>query len=319
MMKKLLLSAIALMMVLALACGAAADDKVNVYALKGPTGIGMVGVMEDHAEEYAFTLAGAPDEIVAAIASGSADIAACPTNLAAVLYKKTSGNVQLLALNTLGVLHVVSSDNSITSFADLAGRKVYATGQASVPEYVINYILEANGLTDKVEIEYIAEHSELATLLAAGKAEIGILPEPHVTSALMQNDSLKAVIDVTAAFKEAAAKAGSPDMELSMGCVIVRRDFAEANPEKVAAFLDAYSASVAMVNSDTDAASQLVEKHGVMPKAAVAKRAIPNCHIVFVEGEAVRTQIEPLYEVLLAANPASIGGALPDDGFYYVR
>ena len=319
MMKKLLLSAIALMMVLALACGAAADDKVNVYALKGPTGIGMVGVMEDHAEEYAFTLAGAPDEIVAAIASGSADIAACPTNLAAVLYKKTSGNVQLLALNTLGVLHVVSSDDSITSFADLAGRKVYATGQASVPEYVINYILEANGLTDKVEIEYVAEHSEQATLLAAGKAEIGILPEPHVTSALMQNDSLKTVIDVTAAFKEAAAKAGNPDMELSMGCVIVRRDFAEANPEKVAAFLDAYSASVAMVNSDTDAASQLVEKHGVMPKAAVAKRAIPNCHIVFVEGEAVRTQIEPLYEVLLAANPASIGGALPDDGFYYVR
>ena len=159
----------------------------------------------------------------------------------------------------------------------------------------------------------------LATLLAAGKAEIGILPEPHVTSALMQNDSLKAVIDVTAAFKEAAAKAGNPDMELSMGCVIVRRDFAEANPEKVAAFLDAYGASVAMVNSDADAASQLVEKHGVMPKAAVAKRAIPNCHIVFVEGEAVRTQIEPLYEVLLAANPASIGGALPDDGFYYVR
>ena len=319
MMKKLLLSAIALMMVLALACGAAADDKVNVYALKGPTGIGMVGVMENHPDEYTFTLAGAPDEIVAAIASGSADIAACPTNLAAVLYKKTSGNVQLLALNTLGVLHVVSSDDSITSFADLAGRKVYATGQASVPEYVINYILEANGLTDKVEIEYVAEHSELATLLAAGKAEIGILPEPHVTSALMQNDSLQAVIDVTAAFKEAASKAGNPDMELSMGCVIVRRDFAEANPEKVAAFLDAYAASVEMVNSDVDAAAELVQKHGVLPKAAVAKRAIPNCHIVFVEGEAVRTQIEPLYAVLLAANPKSIGGAMPDDAFYYVR
>lgn len=318
-MKKWLLSAALLVMLLAASCCAAADGKVNVYALKGPTGIGMVGVMEDHAEEYEFTLAGAPDEIVAAIASGSADIAACPTNLAAVLAKKTSGNVQLLALNTLGVLHVVSSDQTIASFEDLAGRKVYATGQASVPEYVINYILEANGLSDKVEIEYVAEHSELATLLASGKAEIGILPEPHVTSALMQNDSLAAVIDVTAAFKDAAAKAGEPDMELSMGCVVVRRDFAEANPEKVAAFLDAYAASVGLVNADADTASQLVEKHGMMPKAAVAKRAIPNCHIVFVEGEAVRTQIEPLYEVLLAANPASIGGALPDDSFYYVR
>lgn len=318
-MKKLLLCVAVLAMLLAVSCCAAADGKVNVYALKGPTGIGMVGVMEDHADEYEFTLAGAPDEIVAAVASGSADIAACPTNLAAVLAKKTNGNVQLLALNTLGVLHVVSNDETLSSFDDLAGRKVYATGQASVPEYVINYILEANGLTGKVEIEYVAEHSELATLLAAGKAEIGILPEPHVTSALMQNDSLRAVIDVTAAFKDAAAKAGTPDMELSMGCVIVRRDFAEANPEKVSAFLDAYAASVERVNADVDAASQLVEKHGVMPKAAVAKRAIPNCHIVFVEGEAMRAQIEPLYEVLLSANPASIGGALPDDGFYYAR
>ena len=318
MMKKLLLSAIALMMVLALACGAAADDKVNVYALKGPTGIGMVGVMEDHAEEYAFTLAGAPDEIVAAIASGSADIAACPTNLAAVLYKKTSGNVQLLALNTLGVLHVVSSDDSITSFADLAGRKVYATGQASVPEYVINYILEANGLTDKVEIEYVAEHSELATMLAAGRAQIGVLPEPHVTSALMQNDSLRAALDVTALFEDAARADSKEDMVLSMGCVIVRRAYAQEHPEALAQFRADYAASVEMVNADGSGAAQLVQKHGILPKAAVAERAIPNCHIVFITGEAMRAQIEPLYQLLYDANPASVGGAMPDDAFYYV-
>ena len=315
-LKTLLAAALALALVLAMTACGAADEPVRVFALKGPTGIGLSGVMEDPA--YAFTLVGAADEIVAAIASGSADIAACPTNLAATLYQKTKGSVQLLALNTLGVLHVVSSDHSIDSFDDLAGRKVYATGQASVPEYVVRYILEQNGLTDKVEIEYVAEHSELATLMAAGKAEIGILPEPHVTSALMQNDALKAVIDVTAAFEAAAEKAGS-DMVLSMGCVIVRRAFAEENPEKVEAFMDAYSKSVEMVNSDPEAASQLVEKHGVMPKAAVAQRAIPNCHIVFIEGAEMRKQISPLYTVLYNANPASIGGALPGDDFYYAR
>ena len=318
-MKKMLFAAFLLIMILALACTAMAEDKVNVFALKGPTGIGMVGVMEDHPDEYNFTIAGAADEIVAAIASGSADIAACPTNLAATLYKKTNGNVQLMALNTLGVLHVVSSDPTIDSFDDLAGRKLYATGQATVPEYALRYILEQNGLSDKVEVEFIAEHSELATLMAAGKVEIGMLPEPHVTSVLMQNKEMQTVIDVTEAFESAAAAAGSEDMVLSMGCVIVRRAFAEQNPEKVSAFLDAYSASVAMVNADAAAAGALVEKHGVMPKAAVATRAIPNCHIVFIEGEAVRAQIEPLYEVLHAANPASIGGALPDDAFYYVR
>lgn len=317
-MKKIFAAVLAALLVVMLAACASAEP-VNVYALKGPTGIGMVGVMRDHADEYSFTLCGAPDEIVAAIASGSADIAAAPTNLAATLYKKTNGGVQLLALNTLGVLHVVSSDASIDSIDDLAGRKVYATGQASVPEYVINYILEQNGLTDKVEIEWVAEHSELATLLAAGEAEIGILPEPHVTSALMQNDKLAPVLDVTALFDEAAAKAGNENMVLSMGCVIVRKEFAEQNPDKVSAFLDAYKASVELVNSDAETASQLVEANGVMPKAAVAKRAIPNCHIVFVEGEEMRAQIEPLYELLFAANPASIGGQLPDDAFYYAR
>ena len=318
-MKKLSMLVAALLAAAFLFSCALADEPVRVFALKGPTGIGMVGVMENHPDEYAFTLAGAPDEIVAAIASGSADIAACPTNLAATLYNKTKGNVQLMALNTLGVLHVVSSDESISSFADLAGRKVYATGQGSVPEYVINYILEQNGIADQVELEYVAEHSELATLLAAGSAEIGILPEPHVTSALMQNDSLRTVIDVTSAFEDAARMAGSDAMVLSMGCVIVRREFAENNPRLVEAFLDAYSESVAFVNADPYAASQLVEKHGVMPKAAVAKRAIPNCHIVFVEGTQMRAQIEPLYDLLFAANPASVGGALPGDDFYYAR
>ena len=289
---------------------------MNVFALKGPTGIGLVGVMEDDA--YNFTLAGAADEIVAAIASGSADIAACPTNLAATLYNKTKGNVQLAALNTLGVLHVVSTDHTIDSIDDLAGRKVYATGQASVPEYVIRYLLESAGIADKVDLEFVAEHSELATMMAAGKAETGILPEPHVTSALMQNDKLKAVIDVTVAFEEAAKAAGT-EMVLSMGCVIVRREFAENHPEKVEDFLDAYSESVAFVNGDVAAASELVQKHGVMPKAAVAARAIPNCHIVFVEGAQMRTQIEPLYGLLHAANPASVGGALPGDDFYYVH
>ena len=319
MMKKMMLCMLAMVLALSLCAMSVAEEKVNVFALKGPTGIGLTGVMENHAEDYSFTLAGAADEIVAAIASGSADIAACPTNLASTLYKKTSGNVQLMALNTLGVLHIVSSDPSIDSFDDLAGRKLYATGQATVPEYALRYILEQSGLTDKVEVEFVAEHSELATLMAAGKIEIGMLPEPHVTSVLMQNQNMKTVIDVTEAFERAAAKAGAEDMVLSMGCVIVRREFAEQNPEKVSAFLDAYSASVAMVNGDAAAAGELVQKHGIMPKAAVATRAIPNCHIVFIEGESVRTQVEPLYEVLLAANPASIGGALPGDDFYYVR
>ena len=318
-MKRIGFAVLAALLLMALSACAFAEDPTRVYALKGPTGIGMVGIMQENEGDYAFTLCGAADEIVAAVASGSADIAACPTNLATTLYNKTNGGVQLLALNTLGVLHVVTSDPAIQSVQDLAGRTVYATGQASVPEYVIRYILEQNGLADRVTVEYVAEHSELATLLATGQVETGILPEPHVTSAQMQNDQLRAALDVTELFEDAARAAGKEDMVLSMGCVIVRREYAQSHPDQVSAFMDAYAASVEFVNTDVSAAAQQVEAFGIMPKAAAAERAIPNCHIVFIEGDAMRAQIAPLYALLYEANPAAIGGALPGDDFYYVR
>ena len=318
-MKKMMCIALALALCLALALGAAAEEAVNVLALKGPTGIGMVKLMEDNDGAYAFTLAGAPDEAVAAIASGAADIAAVPTNLASALYAKTNGNVQLLALNTLGVLHILEKGETVQRVEDLAGKTLYATGQGSTPEYVLNYILEQNGLTDKVNVEYKAEHSELATLAAAGQADLVMLPEPNVTSVLMNNADFREALDVTELFAEAAKKDGQEGTVLSMGCVIVRRAFAEQNPDKVSAFMDAYAASVAFVNEDVDAAAQMVEAQGILPKAAVAKQAIPNCHIVFVEGEEMKAQIKPFFEMLFEANPASIGGALPADDFYYAR
>lgn len=318
-MKRMTALLLTLLLSLALALGAQAQDAVNVVALKGPTGIGMVKMMDENDGTYAFTLAGAPDEVVAAIASGAADIAAAPTNLAASLYNKTDGNVQLLALNTLGVLHILEKGDSVKSVADLSGRTLYATGQGAVPEYVLNYILAQNGLEGKVNVEYKAEHSELATLAAAGQVDLVMLPEPNVTSVLMNNADFREALDVTELFGEAAEKDGKAGTALSMGCVIVRRDFAEQNPERVAAFLDAYKSSVEFVNGDVDAASALVEAQGILPKAAVAKQAIPNCHIVFVEGEEMKAQIKPFFEMLLDANPASVGGKLPADDFYYAR
>ena len=243
-MKRILIALLCCLTLLLAAPALGEEAPMRVYTLAGPTGIGMAGIMEGNEGAYEFTLCSAANDIVAAIASGSADVASCPTNLAATLYQKTSGAVQLLALNTLGVLHVVTADESIQSVQDLAGRTVYATGQGSVPEYALSYILEQNGLTGSVTVEYVAEHSELATMLAAGRAQIGVLPEPHVTSALMQNDSLRAALDVTALFEDAARADGKEGMVLSMGCVIVRRAYAQEHPEALAQFMADYAASV---------------------------------------------------------------------------
>ncbi|MCH5286146.1 MAG: ABC transporter substrate-binding protein [Christensenellaceae bacterium] len=316
-MKKLLAILLTLCLMLPVAA-LAADAPVNVYALMGPTGIGMVKLMNDNDGTYDFKLVSAPDEVVAAIASGNADIAAVPTNLAATLYQKLSGGVQLVALNTLGVLHILDKTGEINEIGDLAGKTLYASGQGAIPEYALNYILAANGLTDSVTVEYKAEHAELATLAASGEVDVCMLPEPNVTAVLMQNSDFRIALDVTALYDEAAAAAGAEGTTMSMGCVIVRREWAEANPDKLAAFLTAYEESVGFVNSDVEAAAQMVEEQGIMPKAAVAAKAIPNCHIVFIAGEEMKTMIEPFFEVLCNANPGAVGGALPAEDFYYM-
>lgn len=316
-MKKLL--AILLTLCLLLPVAALADDTpINVYALMGPTGIGMVKIMNDNDGAYHFELVNAPDEVVAAIASGNADIAAVPTNLAATLYQKLNGGVQLVALNTLGVLYILDSTGEVHELADLSGRTLYVSGQGAIPEYALNYILEANGLTDSVTVEFMPDHATLATQAAQGMVDLCLLPEPNVTAVLSQNPDFRIALDVTALYDEAATASGAEGTTMSMGCVIVRREWAEAHPDELAAFMAACDESVAFVNSDVEAAAQMVETQGIMPKAAVAAKAIPNCHIVFITGEEMKTQIEPFFEVLYNANPSSVGGALPDDDFYFM-
>lgn len=315
-MKKIIAVCMLLVMLLSLATAANAEA-IQVYALKGPTGIGMVKMMNDNDGTYDFHLAGSPDEVVSAVASGNADIAAVPTNLAATLYNKTSGKVQLAALNTLGVLSILEKGDSVQSVEDLAGKTIYATGKGSTPEYVLNYILEANGLADQVTVEWKTEHAELATLAVAGEVDLVLLPEPNVTSVLMQNKDFRIALDVTTLYDAAAAANGNAGATMAMGCLIVRKEFAEANPEAVTAFLASYAESVTFVNSNVEEAAAMVEAQGIIPKAAIAKKAIPNCHIVMIDGADMKTSIEPFFEVLFQANPKSVGGTLPGADFYY--
>lgn len=292
---------------------------VNIAALKGPTALGMLQIMENNetgtaANNYQFTLAGAADEIVAKIASGELDIAAVPTNVGATLYKKTEGDVQLAALNTLGVLYILENGESVQSVADLAGKSIVATGQGSTPEYALNLILEKNGLTDSVTVEYKSEHSEVPPMLLSGEASIAMLPQPFVTSVLTQNETIRVALDVT----EEWNKAVNGESDLTMGCVVVRREFAENNPKALNAFLDEYQASVEAVNADPAAAAQISEKFDII-KAAVAEKAIPECNIVFIEGDEMQRIASGCLQVLFDANPKSVGGSLPDEAFYYKR
>ncbi len=320
-MKKIIAIVLALVLCLGLtACAAdnSVDDvQARIIALKGPTGIGMAKMMEDNKEEkYAFTVAAQPTEAVAAISGGKADIAAVPTNLAATLYKKTEKGVKMLAINTLGSLYVLEQGNTINSVADLKGKTIYATGQGANPEYVLNYILEKNGLVvgEDVKVEFKAEHSELAALMASGQCLIGMLPEPNVSSAMAQNKELRIALDLNQEWNKVSDK----DSRLTMGCVIVRNEFLEQYPEKVTEFLKELESSIDYAAKNAADAGALCEKHGIVPKAALATKAIPNCNLTLIKGKDMKPAIEGYYEVLYSADKTSVGGALPDEEFYYI-
>lgn len=324
-MKKVISLLLAVLLVFSLAaCGAkdadAPAEKTNIRlaTLKGPTGIGTAKLMQENdagnaANNYTVTLCADPTEVMSGMAAGNFDLAACPLNMASVMYNKLSGNLQILAINTLGTLYMLSA-NDVVDIGALRGKTVVLAGQGATPEYVLNYLLEKNGLQDAVTIEFKSEHAEVATLAAAADANdtrVFLLPEPNVTAAMLQNKALKNVLDLSAAFESASG------VSLAMGCIVAKKDFAEQNKAAIDAFLAEYKTSVDFTASDVDGAAALCEQYGIIPQAAVAKQAIPRCSITCVTGADMQKIATENLNVLLNADMKAVGGKMPGNDFWY--
>lgn len=316
-MKRIVAMIIAAVMLFSLAAFAACskkqdDTEIRIAALKGPTGMGMVKLADkQNYPNYTVSIEASPDALNPRIISGEVDVAAVPVNLASVLYNKLDGDISVLAVSTLGVLYVVEAGSEVNSVADLAGKTVYATGQGATPEYILNYLLDKNGVAGSVEVNYVGEHAALATMLANGSAEIGMLPEPNVTSTLAGNDNLRIALNLTEEWNKVCST------ELVQGVVIARKSFVNEHPEAIEQFLREYEKSSAFVNENIDEAAKLIVDAGILGNVEIAKKAIPNCNISFSKGEAMHKAVEGMLTVLFEANPKSIGGKLPDKDFYY--
>ena len=291
---------------------------VNVYGLIGPTGVGLAPLMKDSENgetqnTYSFKLVSDPQEIVSKIATGEADIAAAPTNLASIIYAKTQGSIEMIAVNTFGLLSILENGTEISTVEDLKGKTIYTIGQGSNPEYILRYVLQNNGIDpDKdVTIEYKSTSDEVAAMMAAGTAKIAMLTEPVVTTVMTKVPAVRKCFDMTDEWEKI-----SSDSTLMMGCVIVRKEYLEKNPDAVKIFMQEYEKSI-NATKDVETTAALCEEYGIIPSAAIAQKAIPNCNIVFVAGESMKNQITGYFQVLFDSNPTSIGGAMPSDDFYY--
>lgn len=322
-MKKYLLITLSLILSVSLASLAgcakpASSETVRIAGMTGPTSIGLVSLLENNENgssenNYEFTLAGSADEITPKLIRGELDMAAVPANLASVLYNNTEGQIEVLAVNTLGVLYLTERGESISSWADLAGRTILATGKGSTPEYTLRYLLSANGIDPDrdVALDFRSEPAEVVSLMAQDKDAVAMLPEPYVTVARGKLADLKVALSLTAEWDKL-----NHESQLITGVLVVRRDFAEAHPETVRTFLAEYEASISYAVNHVDEAASLCEKFGIV-KEAVAKTAIPNCNLTYLAGDEMKGALSGYLEVLYAQNPKAVGGKLPESDFYY--
>ena len=291
-------------------------NEVRVGSLKGPTTIGLLELMNASGNNYTFTMATQADELTGMLVKGDLDIALIPANLAAVLYWSSNAELQIIDVNTLGVLYMVSNDGEINSVEDLKGRTIYLTGKGTSPDIVLQYLLEANGIgTDEVTLEYKTEATEVAAVLAAeeqqGKAAVGVLPQPFVTAACAQNANLQVVLDLTKEWEKVQQDGSS----LVTGVTVATKAFIEEHPEAVEAFLADHEKSVVYVNENVEQAAAWAVEKEIIAKEPIAQKAIPNCNLVCITGAEMKQALTGYFRTLYEANPQVVGNPStpPDD------
>lgn len=304
-----------------LAASQTTDTLIRIGGLKGPTTMGLVKLMDQSAKgealnNYEFTMVTAADELTALIAGGRVDIALLPANLSAVLYQKTQQNISVIDINTLGVLYLVSADASLeeNSLESLKGKTVYLPGKGTTPEYALRHLMNKAGLSDSdVTLEFKSEATEVASILAEEPEAIGLLPQPFATVAMMQNDKLSLVADLSTIWDSV-----SSDSQLVTGVTIVSNDFLAEHEDLVKTFLTEHEASIQFAIDNPKTASELIVDAGIVAKAPIALKALDSCHIAYLEGAEMKEALSGYLNTLFEQNPASVGGALPDDAFYYM-
>lgn len=322
MKKRMMLTGAMLAAVLGVGMTAGAEEAaVQVGSLKGPTSMGIVSLMQraengETANDYEFTMATAADELLGLVVSGELDLALVPANVASVLYNKTEGGIRVIDINTLGVLYIVETGDSIQSIEDLKGKTLYLTGKGTTPDYAIQYLLAEHGLTtEDVTLEYKSESTEVVSILAEDENAIALLPQPFVTVAGMQNENLRIALDLTAEWDALQGEGGS---SLVTGVTITTKDFLEEHEAVVQDFMAEHEASAAYTNENPAEAAELIADLEIVAKAAIAEKAIPYCNITYIDGQEMEDALAGYLQVLCDMEPSSVGGSLPAEDFYYI-
>ncbi len=294
------------------------EMEITIAVFKGPSGIAATKLLGDNFQpgfnvKAKYIILGSPMEAVAKMTSGEVDAVFLPVNMAAKLYTK-GPKFKMGAISGLGSLYMVSTDNSIKNWADLRGKTIYLTGKGATPDYLLRYLLLENHLDLKkdVKLDFSAQAPQIAQLMIANRAETAFIPQPFVLQIETKSNTAKTVLDPQ---KELIRIRGGKQA-FPFTAFVISPKLYENRPKAAAALTEALDKSIAWTLENPKEASLIIENYGIM-SAAIAEKAIPVSGIKFVSAVEARDNVEDFLNMMLDLNPVSVGGILPDEGFYF--
>lgn len=290
---------------------------LKVAAPSGAPTISMIKMFKENPSfgenvEVSYESVKSPDLMASRILSGEIDIAVVPTNLAATLYNK-GAEYKLASSNVWGLLYLVGNEE-LNGWEDLRGKEIYTMGRGLTPDIVFRYLLSKNGINPDTDLTltYVGEATELASAFIAGKSTISVIPEPMLSNVMAKKADTVILMDL----QEEWSKLNNGNHSYPQASLIVKNEIAEKYPELLEAFLAEYEKSIDWLTDNAEKAGEYSEKLETGVTKAAVVSGLKRSNIRYVGSKAAREAIEDYLKVLFEYSPESIGGRLPDDGFY---
>lgn len=295
---------------------------LRVGILNGPTAIPVAHILDGNmkmgAEVLSFEKFASPTALLPKMLKGEIDIGFLPANIAAKTYNSAAGAVLCAGISCNGNLYLITKVESTRSFGDLLGKKVTVAGQGATPEYMFRWLLEQNNVPsgtgdNAVTLDFSIPTANIAAELLTGRTLYAVVPEPFATVAVMKNGGVRRAID----FQEAYGEIEGKEKTYPLTVMVVAKNFAQTKPDAVRAFIEMYKDSLDWTEKHPQKAGVSVQKHTLGLMAPVVANAIPYCNFVWEDSDKGRLSIEKMLSVFMKFAPESVGGKLPDSGFYF--
>lgn len=273
------------------------------------------------ADEVEFILWSNPDQLRALALNGKVDFIAMPTNVAANLYNR-GAPLKLLNISQWGALWMISRDPNMKTLADFKGQEIAIPFRADMPDIVFTHLAERQGLTPNKDfkLNYTATPMDAMQLLIMRRIDHALLSEPAVSMALRKTKSFPVSLIApelhrSVNLQQEWSRVMGTEARIPQAGIAVMGNKAD-NPQLVARFEEAYAQATRWCQENQQKCAEEVAAKIPMLSAEAVADALAAQGNYYATAFDAQQELEAFLEILLAKQPASVGGKLPNADFY---